>query len=40
MNGSAGLSTYILRGNDVKQDAYYRQSVEWYSAAGWADVYW
>lgn len=40
MNGFEGLSTYILRGNDVKQDAYYRQSVEWYSAAGWADVYW
>ena len=40
MKGFQGLSTYILRGNQSIQETYYRQSVEWYSAAGWSDIGW
>ena len=40
MEGFQGLSTYILRENQSVQQTYYRQSVEWYSAAGWSDIGW
>ncbi|WP_303012974.1 clostripain-related cysteine peptidase [uncultured Bacteroides sp.] len=40
MKGFQGLSTYILRDNQSIQETYYRQSVEWYSAAGWSDIDW
>lgn len=40
MDGFEGLSTYILRGNDEMQDAYYRQSLQWYSDAGWDKTGW
>lgn len=40
MKGFQGLSTYILRDNQSIQETYYRQSVEWYSAAGWSDIGW
>lgn len=40
MDGFEGLSTYILRGNSEIQDAYYRQSLQWYSAAGWNETGW
>lgn len=40
MDGFQGLSTYILRGNNSTQENYYRQSMEWYSAAGWSDINW
>lgn len=38
MSGFQGLSTYILRGNNSTQENYYRQSMEWYSAAGWLEL--
>lgn len=38
MTGFEGLSTYILSKQDTKQNAYYRQAVEWYSAAGWKEL--
>lgn len=40
MDGFQGLSTYILRGSDTTLNNYYRESVEWYSAAGWSDIEW
>lgn len=39
MDGFQGLSTYIFRGN-TPQENYYRQSMEWYSAAGWSELNW
>lgn len=40
MKGFEGLSTYIFSDRKTKENAYYRQSVEWYSAAGWSDIDW
>lgn len=40
MDGFQGLSTYILRGSNTTLNNYYRESVEWYSAAGWSDIEW
>ena len=35
MNGSAGLSTYIFRQSYEEEiNPFYRQSIQWYSAAG------
>jgi len=41
MDGSAGLSAYIFRESYEKEiNPFYRQSVEWYSAAGWDETGW
>lgn len=40
MDGFEGLSTYILRGADSPQNQYYRQSMSWYTAAGWNEIGW
>jgi hypothetical protein len=41
MDGSAGLSTYIFRQwYEEEINPFYRQSVQWYSAAGWDDTGW
>lgn len=40
MDGFEGVSTYILRENNSSQEKYYRQFVEWYSAADWDSVDW
>lgn len=40
MDGFEGLSTYILRGADSSQNQYYRQSMSWYTAAGWNEIGW
>ena len=40
MDGFEGLSTYILRGADSPQNQYYRQSMSWYTAAGWGEIGW
>lgn len=40
MDKFKGLSTYILCGNNEEQDVYYRQSLQWYSAAGWDETGW
>ena len=41
MDGSAGLSTYIFRQSYEEEiNPFYRQSVQWYSAAGWDDTGW
>ena len=40
MDGFEGLSTYILRGADSSQNQYYRQSMSWYTAAGWDEISW
>ena len=38
MNGSAGLSTYIFRQSYEEEiNPFYRQSIQWCSAAGWDD---
>ena len=41
MNGSAGLSTYIFRQSYEEEiNPFYRQSIQWYSAAGWDETGW
>lgn len=41
MSGSTGLSTYIFReSNEKTVNPFYRQSVKWYSAAGWDKTGW
>lgn len=41
MNNTAGLSTYIFRKSNEKTiNPFYRQSVQWYSAAGWNETGW
>lgn len=41
MEGSQGLSIYIPRGKyDSNQNKYYRESVQWYTAAGWNETGW
>lgn len=41
MNGATGLSTYIFRAfNKENINESYRESVQWYSAAGWNETGW
>lgn len=41
MDGSAGLSTYIFRESYEKEiNPFYRQFMQWYSAAGWDETGW
>lgn len=41
LEGSAGLSTYILHGKyDTAVNKYYRESCSWYNAAGWDKTGW
>ena len=41
MNGSAGLSTYIFRQSYEEEiNPFYRQSIQWCSAAGWDETGW
>lgn len=41
MNGSTGLSTYIFRNlKDENINLFYRQSIQWYFAAGWDKTGW
>lgn len=41
MSGAAGLSTYIFRAsNENAVNPFYRQSLQWYSAAGWNETGW
>lgn len=41
LEGSAGLSTYILHGKyDTTVNKYYRESCSWYNAAGWDKTGW
>ena len=41
MNGFEGLSTYIFRQSYEEEiNPFYRQSIQWYSAAGWDETGW